>query len=279
MQKAGVSLSSLPPPPRSENPDYITCPHCDRRFNQQAGERHIAACKNTINKPKAVGVGRKPPAAGSMAAQREAQAARQHQAAAPSRGGGPVRAMPTANGYGAGAYGGGGDEYGSYGQPQQLSPPSHARPGSSGGMQPRGVVGRPPAMGGGAGPVPAAAKRSPSPAAASRASPPGGAGVGRQPSYGGSSVPGRHSGGGAGDPDLHAKINQLTETVQMLSKAVLSPTGAGAGSARGIPARAPSPAGRRPGAGAGGGGSSCRSCGQLNPVASAKFCPHCGSRS
>jgi len=52
MQAAGVSLSSLPPPPRSENADYVSCPHCNRRFNQTAAERHIPSCANTINKPK-----------------------------------------------------------------------------------------------------------------------------------------------------------------------------------------------------------------------------------
>lgn len=36
----------------STNPDYIQCPHCMRRFNQIAGERHIPKCKDTINKPK-----------------------------------------------------------------------------------------------------------------------------------------------------------------------------------------------------------------------------------
>ncbi|XP_033110497.1 zinc finger C2HC domain-containing protein 1A-like [Anneissia japonica] len=33
-----------PPPPPSINPDYIQCPHCSRRFNQKAGERHIPFC-------------------------------------------------------------------------------------------------------------------------------------------------------------------------------------------------------------------------------------------
>eukprot|EP00667_Euglena_gracilis_P003429 EG_transcript_3437 len=49
----GGKLSDLPPPPPSENPDYVQCPHCSRRFNQKAAERHIAACANTINKPRA----------------------------------------------------------------------------------------------------------------------------------------------------------------------------------------------------------------------------------
>lgn len=49
----GGKLTDLPPPPPSENPDYIQCPHCKRRFNQQAAERHIPLCANMIhNKPR-----------------------------------------------------------------------------------------------------------------------------------------------------------------------------------------------------------------------------------
>ncbi|XP_069107062.1 zinc finger C2HC domain-containing protein 1A-like isoform X2 [Argopecten irradians] len=39
-----------PPPPPSINPDYIQCPHCGRRFNQQAAERHMEFCKNQQRK-------------------------------------------------------------------------------------------------------------------------------------------------------------------------------------------------------------------------------------
>ncbi|XP_026314907.1 zinc finger C2HC domain-containing protein 1C isoform X2 [Hyposmocoma kahamanoa] len=50
---AGGKLSDLPPPPPSENPDYVQCPHCNRRFNQAAAERHIPKCANfQFNKPK-----------------------------------------------------------------------------------------------------------------------------------------------------------------------------------------------------------------------------------
>lgn len=50
----GGKLSDLPPPPPSENPDYVQCPTCNRRFNQAAAERHIPKCKNyQFNKPKA----------------------------------------------------------------------------------------------------------------------------------------------------------------------------------------------------------------------------------
>ena len=42
-QKAG---KPLPPPPRAAvNPGYIQCPHCSRRFNEHAAERHITFCK------------------------------------------------------------------------------------------------------------------------------------------------------------------------------------------------------------------------------------------
>jgi DNA-directed RNA polymerase subunit RPC12/RpoP len=30
------------------NPDYVSCPHCSRRFNESAGERHIPYCKEKI---------------------------------------------------------------------------------------------------------------------------------------------------------------------------------------------------------------------------------------
>lgn len=49
----GGKLSDLPPPAPSENPDYITCPHCMRRFNEAAANRHIPKCANMLhNKPK-----------------------------------------------------------------------------------------------------------------------------------------------------------------------------------------------------------------------------------
>ncbi|BFZ11334.1 hypothetical protein BsWGS_14372 [Bradybaena similaris] len=39
-----------PPPPPSANPDYVQCPHCSRRFNQSAAERHISFCKDKQSK-------------------------------------------------------------------------------------------------------------------------------------------------------------------------------------------------------------------------------------
>ncbi|XP_069465107.1 zinc finger C2HC domain-containing protein 1B [Ambystoma mexicanum] len=35
-----------PPPPPSLNPDYIQCPYCGRRFNENAAARHISFCKD-----------------------------------------------------------------------------------------------------------------------------------------------------------------------------------------------------------------------------------------
>jgi len=65
-QQKGIPLASLPPPPPSVNPDYVTCPHCQRRFAPQAAERHIPACKNTINKPKPPPQQRRPMTGGGV---------------------------------------------------------------------------------------------------------------------------------------------------------------------------------------------------------------------
>ncbi|KAM0729700.1 Zinc finger C2HC domain-containing protein 1C [Formica fusca] len=49
---AGGSLKDLPPPPPSDTSDYIQCPHCNRKFNQAAAERHIPKCETMLhNKP------------------------------------------------------------------------------------------------------------------------------------------------------------------------------------------------------------------------------------
>ena len=39
------------PPPPSENPDYVQCPHCERKFNAATAERHIPKCKDIKAKP------------------------------------------------------------------------------------------------------------------------------------------------------------------------------------------------------------------------------------
>jgi len=46
---AGGKISDLPPPPPSDTSDYVQCPHCGRRFNESAAERHIPKCKNIIS--------------------------------------------------------------------------------------------------------------------------------------------------------------------------------------------------------------------------------------
>lgn len=50
--KKGGKLSDLPPPPPSDYSDYVPCPHCGRKFNQSAAERHIPKCATMLhNKP------------------------------------------------------------------------------------------------------------------------------------------------------------------------------------------------------------------------------------
>ncbi|WAR18287.1 ZC21C-like protein [Mya arenaria] len=51
IEKEGGNVADLPPPPRLENPDYVQCPHCTRKFNVSAAERHIPHCANTRAKP------------------------------------------------------------------------------------------------------------------------------------------------------------------------------------------------------------------------------------
>eukprot|EP00056_Hartaetosiga_gracilis_P020316 m.18747 g.18747 ORF g.18747 m.18747 type:complete len:257 (+) comp8356_c0_seq1:197-967(+) len=41
----GGDLSQLPPPPPDENPDYVKCQFCNRRFNETAAKRHIPFCE------------------------------------------------------------------------------------------------------------------------------------------------------------------------------------------------------------------------------------------
>ena len=42
----GGKISDLPPPPPSDYSDYVQCPHCQRRFNEAAADRHIPKCAN-----------------------------------------------------------------------------------------------------------------------------------------------------------------------------------------------------------------------------------------
>lgn len=51
--KAGKDIRDLPPPPKSDYSDYVQCPHCERRFNEGAADRHIPKCATMLhNKPK-----------------------------------------------------------------------------------------------------------------------------------------------------------------------------------------------------------------------------------
>ncbi|XP_059096347.1 ensconsin-like isoform X2 [Tigriopus californicus] len=43
---AGGKISDLPPPPPMDTSDYIQCPHCGRKFNEAAADRHIPKCKD-----------------------------------------------------------------------------------------------------------------------------------------------------------------------------------------------------------------------------------------
>ncbi|KAK7103459.1 zinc finger C2HC domain-containing protein 1C-like isoform X2 [Littorina saxatilis] len=50
MEKQGMDLKDLPPPPPSHNPDLVACPHCNRTFNSTAAERHIPRCQGLKTK-------------------------------------------------------------------------------------------------------------------------------------------------------------------------------------------------------------------------------------
>ncbi|NXC15208.1 ZC21C protein, partial [Corythaeola cristata] len=47
----GGKVSDLPLLPPIENPDYVGCPYCKRRFAPQAAERHIPKCKTIKSRP------------------------------------------------------------------------------------------------------------------------------------------------------------------------------------------------------------------------------------
>ncbi|EDQ84918.1 uncharacterized protein MONBRDRAFT_34500 [Monosiga brevicollis MX1] len=42
--KAGGDIRDLPPPTVDEHPEYVSCPTCNRRFNEDAAKRHIKFC-------------------------------------------------------------------------------------------------------------------------------------------------------------------------------------------------------------------------------------------
>ncbi|NXB81086.1 ZC21C protein, partial [Donacobius atricapilla] len=47
----GRKVSDLPPLPPTENPDYVACTYCGRKFAPQVAERHIPKCKDIKNRP------------------------------------------------------------------------------------------------------------------------------------------------------------------------------------------------------------------------------------
>lgn len=49
--KGGAKGSAPAPAPSLIDPSLVQCPHCERRFNETAAERHIPFCKNTKGKP------------------------------------------------------------------------------------------------------------------------------------------------------------------------------------------------------------------------------------
>ena len=54
--QAGRPASELPPPRMSDPAldDRVPCPHCGRRFNDVAAQRHIPLCNKIVAKPKAL---------------------------------------------------------------------------------------------------------------------------------------------------------------------------------------------------------------------------------
>ena len=69
--KEAVAAGKPLPPPTYSGPDLslVPCPHCERRFNEKAAERHIPQCKNIIAKPSRLskGSGGMKPAGGEKA--------------------------------------------------------------------------------------------------------------------------------------------------------------------------------------------------------------------
>eukprot|EP01063_Lacrimia_lanifica_P022887 TRINITY_DN3040_c0_g1_i1.p1 TRINITY_DN3040_c0_g1~~TRINITY_DN3040_c0_g1_i1.p1 ORF type:complete len:1780 (+),score=594.79 TRINITY_DN3040_c0_g1_i1:255-5594(+) len=52
--KAGKDLKDIPQAPPDEHDDRVTCPHCHRKFAQQAADRHIPLCATMKSRPRPV---------------------------------------------------------------------------------------------------------------------------------------------------------------------------------------------------------------------------------
>ena len=50
-QEKGIDIRTLPPPPPSENLDFLACKHCNRKFKPDSHEKHEKICANVTNKP------------------------------------------------------------------------------------------------------------------------------------------------------------------------------------------------------------------------------------
>ena len=51
IEAQGGKVSDLPPPPVTENPDYVKCQWCSRTFAPATAERHIPRCKDIKSRP------------------------------------------------------------------------------------------------------------------------------------------------------------------------------------------------------------------------------------
>jgi endogenous inhibitor of DNA gyrase (YacG/DUF329 family) len=52
VEQMGGDIRKMAPPPPSSGVGLVPCPHCGRKFGEVQANKHIPACKNTINKPK-----------------------------------------------------------------------------------------------------------------------------------------------------------------------------------------------------------------------------------
>ena len=63
VEDRGGNILDLPPPPPTENPDFIPCKHCGRKLREQAHPRHEKICQSVFGgkkTTKARGAGQQP---------------------------------------------------------------------------------------------------------------------------------------------------------------------------------------------------------------------------